>query len=95
MAVRFDHNKPAASLPMNGDSATAMRKPNRFFALTLTAERYGLHLSAVDSVVRAVDITPLPQEPDIVLGVVNVRGRVIPVINLHELGQRLKQLAAQ
>jgi len=68
---------------MNTDSATVMGKPNQLLVLTLGGERYGLVLSAVDSVVRAVDITPLPQAPDIVLGVVNVRGRVIPVINLR------------
>lgn len=32
---------------------------------------------------RAVDATPLPKAPDIVLGVVNVQGRVLPVINVR------------
>ncbi len=63
--------------------AKPMGNPNQLLVLTLGGERYGLALSAVDSVVRAVEITPLPQAPDIVLGVVNVRGRVIPVINLR------------
>jgi purine-binding chemotaxis protein CheW len=35
----------------------------------------------VERVVRVVEVTPLPQAPDIVLGVVNVQGRVIPVVN--------------
>lgn len=83
MAVCIDHNAQVASLSMNADSATAMGNPNQFVVFTLGDQRYGLVLSAVDSVVRAVDITPLPQAPDIVLGVVNVRGRVIPVINLR------------
>jgi purine-binding chemotaxis protein CheW len=30
-----------------------------------------------------VEVTPLPQAPDIVLGVVNVQGRVVPVVNLR------------
>lgn len=68
---------------MNVDSATAMGKLNQLLVFALDGERYGLVLSAVDSVVRAVNITPLPQAPDIVLGVVNVRGRVIPVINMR------------
>ncbi len=80
---RFGRNEPVASLFMNADSASATGKPNQILVLTLDGERYGLVLSAVDNVVRAVDITPLPQAPDIVLGVVNVRGRVIPVINLR------------
>jgi len=43
--------------------------------------RFGLALSAVERVVRMVDITPLPQAPALVLGVINVQGRVIPVVN--------------
>jgi len=50
---------------------------------TLSDRRYGLPLSAVERVVRVVDVTPLPRAPDIVLGVVNVEGRVIPVINVR------------
>lgn len=68
---------------MNVDSATATGKLNQLLVFALDGERYGLVLSAVDSVVRAVNITPLPQAPDIVLGVVNVGGRVIPVINMR------------
>lgn len=68
---------------MNIDSTAAAEKPDQFVAFVLNGERYGLTLSAVDSVVRAVAITPLPQAPDIVLGVINMRGRVIPVINLR------------
>ncbi len=49
----------------------------------LDRQRYALHLSAVERVVRAVQVTPLPKGPPIVLGVVNVRGQIIPVINLR------------
>ena len=50
---------------------------------TLDDRRYGLPLSAVERAVRMVDVTPLPQAPQIVLGVVNVQGRVVPVVNLR------------
>lgn len=49
----------------------------------LDDRRYGLSLSVVERVVRMVDVTPLPQAPEIVLGVVNVQGRVVPVLNLR------------
>lgn len=48
---------------------------------SLDRRRYGLGLSAVERVVRMVDITPLPQAPALVLGVINVQDRVIPVVN--------------
>jgi purine-binding chemotaxis protein CheW len=45
--------------------------------------RLALSLSAVDRVVRAVEITPLPKAPAIVLGIINVQGQVLPVFNLR------------
>lgn len=38
----------------------------------------------VERSVRIVDITPLPKAPSIVLGVINVAGRIIPVVNVRE-----------
>ncbi|HEY4487539.1 MAG TPA: chemotaxis protein CheW [Candidatus Paceibacterota bacterium] len=45
---------------------------------------YALRLAAVQRVVRAVEVTPLPKAPLIVLGVINVQGQIIPVFNLRE-----------
>ena len=49
----------------------------------LDDQRYALHLAVVERVVRMVDITPLPKAPEIVLGVVNVQGRILPVVHLR------------
>lgn len=49
----------------------------------LDDRRYALPLSVVERVIRAVEITPLPKAPEIVLGVINLRGRIIPVVNLR------------
>lgn len=60
-----------------------MKKPGHLIVFVLDRQRYALPLHAVDRVVRMVAITPLPKAPDIVLGVVNYQGRVIPVINMR------------
>ncbi len=52
--------------------------------LTLDGQRYALRLAQVDRVIRAVEITPLPQAPEIVAGVINVQGQVIPVVNIRK-----------
>jgi purine-binding chemotaxis protein CheW len=60
-----------------------MKKPDHLIVFALDRQRYALPLHAVDRVVRMVATTPLPKAPDIVLGVVNIQGRVIPVINMR------------
>jgi purine-binding chemotaxis protein CheW len=50
-------------------------------AFTLDDWRYALELSTVERVYRAVAVTPLPGAPDIVQGIVNVRGVVLPVVD--------------
>jgi purine-binding chemotaxis protein CheW len=56
-------------------------KEMRLVVFRIDGQRYGLHLPTVDRTLRAVRVTPLPQAPAIVLGVINVEGRVIPVVN--------------
>jgi purine-binding chemotaxis protein CheW len=50
----------------------------------LDDRRYGLRLSTVERVVHMVEITPLPKAPPIVMGIVNLWGRVIPVFNIRK-----------
>ena len=56
---------------------------SHLISLTLGEQRYALSLAQVERVIRALDITPLPRAPEIVLGVINVRGKVIPVVNVR------------
>ena len=51
---------------------------------SLDEPRYALYLSAVERVIQAVEIVPLPKAPDIILGVVNFQGKVIPVIDIRK-----------
>ena len=46
--------------------------------------KYAFQLSAVERVVSSVEITPLPKAPDIVLGIVNYQGLIIPVIDIRK-----------
>jgi purine-binding chemotaxis protein CheW len=49
----------------------------------LEGQKYALPLGAVNRIVRAAEVTPLPQAPDIVLGVLDVEGTVLPVLNVR------------
>ncbi len=57
---------------------------NRIVVFALDEPRYALSLSAVERVVRAVEITPLPNAPAIIQGAINVQGKIIPVVNIRE-----------
>lgn len=61
-----------------------MTEADRLVVFTLDEHRYALHLGVVERVFPSVEITPLPKAPEIVLGVVNLRGRVIPVVNIRK-----------
>ncbi len=50
---------------------------------TMNEQRYVLQLAAVERVVRMVEVTPLPKAPQIVLGVINAQGRIIPVVDIR------------
>lgn len=49
----------------------------------LDAHRYALPLSVTERVVRAVAVTPLPNTPAVVLGVIDVAGQLVPVFDLR------------
>lgn len=61
-----------------------MDSSNHLIIFTLDERRYALYLPAVERVVRVVEITSLPKAPEIVLGVVNVQGRITPVVNIRK-----------
>jgi purine-binding chemotaxis protein CheW len=49
----------------------------------LGEERYGLEISSVYEIIRPQQITAVPQSPASVEGVINLRGRIIPVVDLR------------
>lgn len=49
----------------------------------LGSARFGLKTGDVQEIVRAVAIAPLPKAPAIVEGVINIRGRIVPVLDIR------------
>jgi purine-binding chemotaxis protein CheW len=47
-------------------------------------ETYGIEISAVHEIIRMQSITKVPRTPEFVEGVINLRGRIVPVIDLHK-----------
>ena len=55
----------------------------RLIVFALDELRYALHLAAVDRVVEAVEITPLPGAPGVVHGVINIGGQIVAAVDIR------------
>lgn len=68
---------------MNKTANTASGRGSKFLTVVLENETYGIAVLKVREIIRQQKITPVPQLPDFVKGVINLRGRVIPVVDLR------------
>jgi purine-binding chemotaxis protein CheW len=67
------------------ESAVAsVAQEGKFLSFVLGTEEYGLEILKVQEINGVMDITPVPRTPAYVRGVINLRGRVIPIICLRE-----------
>ena len=55
----------------------------KYLTVVLENEAYGIAVLKVREIIRLQKITPVPQMPTFVKGVINLRGRVIPVVDLR------------
>ena len=60
-----------------------MRALTHLVVFRMGEQRYAVSLDVVERIIPAVEITALPNAPPIVLGVINVAGRILPVLNLR------------
>ncbi len=56
----------------------------QFISFSVGEEEYGLELLRVKEVIRVREITWLPKAPSFVKGIINLRGDVIPIIDLRD-----------
>ncbi len=60
------------------------RHPSKVLTLTLAGEYFGLDIYSVREILDMTEITRIPQMPSYMLGVVNVRGSAVPVVDLRQ-----------
>jgi purine-binding chemotaxis protein CheW len=58
-------------------------KGGKFLSFFLSAEEYGIEILKVQEIIGLMPITPIPKMPSFIKGVINLRGRIIPVIDLR------------
>jgi purine-binding chemotaxis protein CheW len=55
----------------------------KYLTFRLTEEEYGLEILKVQEIIQMQAVTRVPRTPDYVRGVINLRGKVIPVVDLR------------
>jgi len=58
-------------------------REGKYLTFSLAGEEYGIGILKVKEIIGMMTITIVPQTPDYIKGVINLRGKVIPVIDLR------------
>ena len=64
-------------------SGESKKLAGKFLTFKLAGEEYGIGILKVREINGLMDITPVPRMPSFVRGVINLRGKVIPVVDLR------------
>ncbi len=81
--------------PINWSAAGAARSagtPTQFISFAIGDDQYGVDIMAVREIKGWSDITHLPKQPEYVRGVLNLRGAIVPIVDLRcRFGQGLTE----
>ena len=59
-------------------------RSDKYLTFNLGGEQYGLEILKVREIIGIMDITRVPRTPEFIRGIINLRGKVIPVIDLRK-----------
>jgi purine-binding chemotaxis protein CheW len=68
---------------LTAPAAEGRCKAGKYLTFRLSAEEYGLEILKVQEIIQMQAITRIPRTPEFVRGVINLRGKVIPVVDLR------------
>jgi len=78
-----------------GSAARATTAPVQFISFAIDDDQYGVDIMAVREIKGWSEITHLPNQPEYVRGVLNLRGVIVPIIDLRcRFGQGLTEASA-
>lgn len=74
---------PAVAEKINEEITHVADREGKYLTFTLNEEDYGIGILKIKEIIGMMSITSVPQSPDFVKGVINLRGKVIPVVDLR------------
>jgi len=66
-----------------GEGVALSELAGKYLTFKLDVEEFGLEILKVQEIIKMMDITRVPRTPAFVRGVINLRGKVIPVVDLR------------
>ena len=66
------------------EETTNTQSEQQLVVFDLAQEAYGVDIGTVREIIRMQDVTSVPHRPDYVSGVINLRGRITPVVDLRK-----------
>ena len=58
---------------------------DKILTFRLSREEYGLYMKDIQEITNYYTITPIPRSPDYLAGVISLRGKIVPILNLKKL----------
>lgn len=74
---------PTRNPDESGTTALQTRLEGKYMTFKLAAEEYGLEILKVREIIGLMSVTKVPRAADFIRGVINLRGKVIPVLDLR------------
>lgn len=78
---KLDHNHETVEIPDERDSVKDMS----IFEFMLAGDRYAIEVSKTNEIIPIREIVPVPKAPPFIKGIINLRGKVISVVDLPKL----------
>jgi Chemotaxis signal transduction protein len=67
-------------------------KAGKYLTFNLAAEEYGIEILKVQEIIGLMPLTKVPRTPHFIRGVINLRGKVIPIVDLRlKFGMEIKE----
>lgn len=79
----MSETKTNQAAQLNEEIAAMHDLAGKYLTFVLDQEEYGIEILKVREIIGMIEVTPVPQVPHYIKGVINLRGKVIPVADLR------------
>ncbi len=83
LALAEEHEEKLAKSKKKSDALILKDEYDQVVGFKLNGELFGIDILNVEEIIKPVDYTHVPNTKPFVMGVINLRGKIIPIVNLR------------